>query len=143
MASSAMVVLIGHLGRDCEMKSMPDGTSIAKFSLATSRKRKSGEELTTWWNCSMIGRRADILAQYTQKGSLLQVIGQPTLRPYQSKDGQEKVSLDVDVSDFTFLDRKSDNSAANYQTAQRTTQSKSAPSTDQASWADEESDLPF
>lgn len=138
MASSAMVVLVGHLGRDCEMKSLPDGTSIAKFTLATSRKRKSGEELTTWWNCSMIGRRADILSQYTSKGSLLQVIGQPTLRPYQSKEGQEKFSLDVDVTDFTFLDRKGD-SGGGYATPQA-----SKPKVDfQAPIDDDLSDIPF
>lgn len=138
MASSALVVLVGHLGRDCEMKFLPDGTSIAKFTMATSRKRKSGEELTTWWNCSMIGRRADILAQYTSKGSLLQVIGQPTLRPYQSKEGQEKFSLDVDVTDFTFLDRKGDSGGGYAAPAQ------SKPKADfQAPVDDDLSDIPF
>lgn len=115
----------------------------AKFAMATSRKRKSGEELTTWWNCSMIGRRAEILAQYTQKGSLLQVIGQPTLRPYQSKDGQEKVSLDVDVSDFTFLDRKSDSGSGDHQSADRST-IKPTPAQKQSSWDDDDdSSIPF
>lgn len=46
MANFASVTLIGHLGRDVELKSLADGTSVANFSLATSRKRRDSETST-------------------------------------------------------------------------------------------------
>ena len=109
MANFASVTLIGHLGRDVETRSLPDGTTVANFSIATSRKR-GGTKVTTWWRCSMFGKRAEVLAQYTQKGDPLMITGEPYMREYQGKEGDTRQSLEVAVSDFAFLNGRNDDS---------------------------------
>ena len=94
MPSFASVTLIGHLGRDCDERSMPDGTAVTKFSLATSRKRRDGE-VTTWWNCVLFGKRGETLAQYLHKGDPVLIQGEPYLRAYTAKDGSDGVKARI------------------------------------------------
>jgi single-strand DNA-binding protein len=112
MPNYASVTLAGHLGRDCETKYLPAGDAITSFSIATSRKwkDKSGEqkEETTWWNCSMFGKRGEVIAKYLRKGDPILIHGEPSMRKYQTQDGRDGVSLDVRVSDFAFIGAKGD-----------------------------------
>ena len=66
------IIVIGHLGRDPEMKYMPNGQSVTSFSIASSRKytTSSGErrEETEWFNVSAFGRQAELCNQYLAKG---------------------------------------------------------------------------
>ena len=105
MANFASVTLIGHLGRDVETKFIPDGTAVAKFSLATSRKRKDGE-VSTWWNCTLFGKRGEALAQYLHKGDPVLIQGEPYLRSYTANDGTERQSLECDVREWAFVGGK-------------------------------------
>jgi single-strand DNA-binding protein len=106
MPNYASVTLVGHLGRDPETKHLPSGDSVTAFSIATSRKRKD-EEITTWWNCSLFGKRGEALAKYLKKGDPVLVHGEPYLRKYQGASGEGQ-SLDVVVSDFAFVGGKGD-----------------------------------
>ena len=105
MASFASVVLIGHLGRDVDTKFLSDGTLVANFSIATSRKRKDGE-VATWWNCTLFGKRGDALAQYLHKGDPVLIQGEPYLRSYTANDGSERQSLELDVREWAFVGSK-------------------------------------
>lgn len=74
------VILIGNLGRDPEMRYMPDGTAVTSFSMATSRRwtdRASGQPVdeTTWFRVSVWGRQAETANQYLNKGSKVLVEG--------------------------------------------------------------------
>lgn len=74
------VILIGNLGRDPEMRYMPDGTAVTSFSMATSRRwtdRASGQPVdeTTWFRISVWGRQAETANQYLNKGSKVLVEG--------------------------------------------------------------------
>ena len=106
MPNFARVELIGHLGADPEVKTA-SGDAVAVFSLATSRKRQE-QEITTWWRCAVWGRRADVIGQYVRKGDPLHLVGEPVLRPYTDRDGVARVSLEVQVSDFTLLRGRAD-----------------------------------
>ncbi len=105
MPNFSTVTLIGHLGRDAELKSTPDGSAVANFSIATTRKRRDSE-VTTWWRCALFGKRAETFAQYLHKGDPVLIQGEPYQRSYTAKDGSERTSLEVDVKDWAFVGSK-------------------------------------
>ena len=100
-------MLIGNLGRDAETKFTPSGTSVTKFSVATTRKwqdKASGEwkEDTNWTNVVMW--RAEKVANYLTKGKRVYVEGRLETRSYEDKDGQKKYSTEVVCDDLILLD---------------------------------------
>lgn len=105
MPNFAQVTLAGHLGQDPQSRQTPGGDSVTSFSLATNRKRKDGDT-TTWWRCTCWGRRGEVIAQYLRKGDPILVSGEVCNRPWTDNDGNQRMSLDVDVRDFTFLGGK-------------------------------------
>lgn len=107
MANYASVTLVGHLGRDVDLKYLADGTAVANFSLATSRKR-SGNDVTTWWRCALFGKRGEAFAEYLHKGDHVLIQGEPYLRSYTANDGTERQSLECDVREWAFVSSKGD-----------------------------------
>jgi len=93
------ITIIGHLGRDPEMKYTPDGQAVTTFSVASSRKYKTaaGEqrEETEWFNCSAWGKLADVCNQYLTKGKQVYVEGRLKTRSYQAQNGETRFSIDV------------------------------------------------
>jgi single-strand DNA-binding protein len=102
MPNYAHTTIIGHLGQDPEVRFTQSGTPVASCSVATSRKRGQ-EETTTWWRVSLFGKRAEVLAQYLNKGDPVLFSGEPYLRPWTDKAGNERVSLELAASDFAFI----------------------------------------
>ena len=139
MANFASVTLIGHLGRDVDLKSLPDGTAVANFSLATSRKRKDGE-ITTWWNCVLFGKRGEAIAQYLHKGDPVLIQGEPSLRSYTANDGTERQSLECDVREWAFVSSKGGRQDAVGYAAPQASNPRVDP---QAPAADFDDDIPF
>lgn len=114
------LVIIGYLGRDPEMRYLPDGTAVTKFSIATSEKwtDKAGakQEETTWFTCDVWGKKAETAHQYLSKGSKVLVEGR--LKPdantggprlWTAQDGTVRANFEVKVDNFKFLDSKGDN----------------------------------
>jgi len=66
------LTIIGHLGRDPEMRYTPEGQAVTSFSVASSRKYKTGageqREETEWFNCSAWGKLGEICNEYLTKG---------------------------------------------------------------------------
>lgn len=104
MPNFSQVQLIGHLGREPETRSLQSGDTVTNFSLATNVKRNQ-DDITTWWNCSMFGKRGLTLAQYLRKGDAVHVWGEPTMRAYTAKDGTKQTTLEVRCDGFSFLGR--------------------------------------
>ncbi len=123
MSNFASVTLIGHLGRDVELKSLSDGTSVANFSLATSRKRRDSET-STWWRCALFGKRGEALAQYLHKGDPVLIQGEPYLRTYTDKEGSERQSLECDVKEWAFVSSKGDRQESGGYTAPQASRPK-------------------
>ncbi len=108
------VMLIGRLTRDPEMRYTPSGQPVTTFSIATNRYGggTDGErrEFTDYhnivaWN---IGRRnlAELVAQYTKKGSQVYVEGRLQTRSWDGQDGQKRRATEVVLSDIQFLDSR-------------------------------------
>jgi single-strand DNA-binding protein len=89
------IIIAGQLGRDAELRALPDGTPVASFSVADSQGR---DKPTIWWRCSLFGKRADSLAPYLVKGQAVTITGSIREREYE-KDGVTHKSIDVRVND--------------------------------------------
>jgi len=101
------VTLMGNLTRDIDMRTTPNGQSVANFSLAVSRswKNQNGEpqEQTSFINCVAWGKPGEIIAQYIKKGDPLLVSGRLDQRSYEDKDGNKRQAVEVNVEDFNFI----------------------------------------
>jgi single-strand DNA-binding protein len=95
----------GYLGRDAETKVLPNGTTVATFSVATSEKIK-GDEVTTWFRVSLFGKQAESLAQYLLKGTQVDVLGRLRQSEFTDKDGNHRTSLEVVASDVQLIGKK-------------------------------------
>lgn len=93
------LTIIGHLGKEPEMKSFPDGGVIASFSVATTEKwkTKTGEpkEHTEWHRVQFSGKLADVVGKYLHKGSLVYVEGKLHTREYTDKEGAKQRLTEV------------------------------------------------
>ena len=106
MGSKNLVILLGRLGSDPEVKSMNNGGSVCNFSLATSERFKSGDEWqekTEWHRCVMFGKRAEAVGQYLSKGKEVYCEGRLQTRSWEDKDGNKKYSTEVVVNDVQFV----------------------------------------
>ena len=76
------VTLIGHLGRDPEMRYTPTGQAVTSFSVASSYSQGDKKE-TQWFNCSAWEKQAELCNQYLQKGSQVYIEGRIKSRAYE------------------------------------------------------------
>ena len=108
------VILIGHLGKDPEVRYMPNGEAGANVSIATSEnwKDKSGEkqEKTEWHNLVFYKRLAEIVGEYLKKGSQIYVEGRLQTRKWQTKEGQDRYTTEIIVNEMKMLGGKSSGS---------------------------------
>ncbi|HCI96770.1 MAG TPA: single-stranded DNA-binding protein [Providencia sp.] len=94
--------ILGHLGKDPEVRYSPSGTAFANFSVATSetwKDKNTGEkrERTDWHNIVIQGKLAEVAGQYLKKGSQVYIEGKMRTRKYQGNDGQDKYITEVIV----------------------------------------------
>jgi len=110
------IMLIGNLGRDPELQVTPDGTPVTKFSLAVNRvtKTSSGErkEETEWFNIVAWRQLAETCEKYLHKGSKVFVEGRLTQRKYTDREGIQRTSIDVTITDMEMLTPKSASSSS-------------------------------
>jgi len=101
------LILIGNLGNDPELRYTADGTPVANFSLAVSRKWTKDDgspaEETTWFRVSVWRKQAEAVNQYLRKGRQAMVIGRVSARAYTAADGSLRASLDVVADTVKFL----------------------------------------
>lgn len=98
------VIIAGNVGNVKEVREV-GGDKVLNFSIAVDNgKDKNGERReSTWWDCSLWGKRAEFLAPYIQKGSRLTVQGRPSARAHEGK-----AYLGVTVNELTFMSSKQD-----------------------------------
>ena len=146
MASVNKVILVGRLGKDPEIRSIPSGTTVAKFSLATDDRYtdKSGEkqERTEWHNIVAWGKLAEICGQYLRKGKLVYIEGSIRTDSWDDKEtGQKKYRTEIWANQMQMLDRKGDESGGGaYAGAARTSGAATATATAQV---EEDDEVPF
>ena len=104
------VILIGNLGKDPELRYLPSGESVVKFSLATSSrwKDKSGQlqERTDWHNIVVFRKLAEICNEYLKKGSPVYVEGRIQNRSWEDKNGNKRYITEIIAQSVQMLGRK-------------------------------------
>ncbi|HEY0562991.1 MAG TPA: single-stranded DNA-binding protein [Methylophilus sp.] len=117
MASVNKVILVGNLGRDPEVRYMPNGEAVANFSIATTDnwKDKSGvkQEKTEWHNIVMYRRLAEIAGEYLKKGRPVYVEGRLQTRKWE-KDGVTRYTTEIIADQMQMLGSGRDGGSTSY-----------------------------
>jgi len=109
------VMIIGNLGRDPEVRTIPSGTAVAEFSVATTRKWNDRDgnrkEDTEWHNVKCWGKQAEIAGQYLHKGKQVYVEGRLETRSWEDKThGDKRYRTEIICDNFQMLGRRGDSS---------------------------------
>jgi len=138
------IIIVGNLGRDPELRYTPQGTAVCDFSVATSEKRKdsSGEstDLTTWFKVTFWGRQAEVASQYLSKGKQVYIEGRLSQREYTDREGNKRMSLEVNGSDMQFIGSRSDDQQKSNEPASRPA---AAPQPSRAPADNNDDEIPF
>ena len=101
-----IVILLGRLTRDPELRYMPNQTAVATFGLAVNRRYKQGEEWkeeVCFVDITVFGRQAETSAEYLHKGQQVLIEGRLTFRRWEGKDGQAHSKHEVVANRVQFL----------------------------------------
>lgn len=111
MSGVNKVILVGHLGKDPEIRYLDGNVSVASFPLATSETyNKDGRrvEQTEWHNIVLWRGLADVAAKYLSKGRLVYIEGKLRTRTYEDKEGVRRYTTEIIAESFNLLGRRSD-----------------------------------
>lgn len=117
MSSVNKAILIGALGRDPEVRYLPNGDAVANLSIATnsSWKDKSTRERkqeTEWHRLTAYGKIAEIIGEYCKKGKSIYVEGRLKTRKWQDKEGVERYTTEIVVDQMQLLGGRDDGEQA-------------------------------
>ena len=131
MAGINKAIILGNLGNDPEVRYMPNGEPVANISIATSETwndKNTGEkrERTEWHRVVAYRKTAEIIGQYTRKGSKLYVEGKLQTRKWTDNNGVDRYTTEIIADSVQLLDSKGDgnrghddHSSQGYQQQQR------------------------
>jgi single-strand DNA-binding protein len=100
MSSVNKAIILGRLGKDPEVRYMPNGGAVANLSIATSqtwKDKQTGEkkEKTEWHRVVLYNRIAEVAGEYAKKGSLLYIEGRIETKKWTDKDGQDRYTTEI------------------------------------------------
>nr|DAS93805.1 MAG TPA: Single strand binding protein [Caudoviricetes sp.] len=113
MAGINKVIIVGNLGNDPEIRTMPNGEMIANISVATSESwtdKNTGEKKTqTEWHRIVLYRRlAEIAGQYLKTGSQVYIEGRLKTRKWQDSNGQDRYTTEIQGDNLQMLGGRQD-----------------------------------
>jgi len=124
MAGVNKVIIVGNLGKDPEVRFMPNGGAVANITVATSdtwKDKQTGEqkEKTEWHRVVMFGKLAEIAGEYLKKGSKVYLEGSLQTRKWTNQQGQDQYTTEIVLQGFNgvmqMLDGKSSNQQGGFQ----------------------------
>ena len=122
------VMVIGHLGRDPEMRYTPSGRPVTTFTVAVSRSWNTAEgerrSETEWFNIVAWGNLAEICKQYLHKGQQVYIEGRLQTRQWEDKEGQKHKNVEVVANEMMMLGDRRDNSKKSDEADQEEDQSE-------------------
>ena len=103
------VQIIGHLGRDVELRYSQNGSPVASLNIATDESYTDRDgnkvERTEWHRVTVYNKSAENCANYLHKGSLVYVEGSLQTRKWQDQNGQDRYTTEIKAQRVQFLDR--------------------------------------
>ncbi|WP_350431942.1 single-stranded DNA-binding protein [Shewanella sp. H8] len=128
------VILVGNLGKDPEVRYMPNGNAVANFTVATSESWKDQQgqtqERTEWHNIVMYRRLAEIAGEYLKKGSKVYLEGKLQTSKWQDQTtGQDRYKTEINAMEMQMLDSRNsgDNAGGGQYQGQNAGQQQSRP----------------
>lgn len=110
MAGVNKVILVGHLGRDPEVRYTQGGQAVANFSLATteqySKRDGEREERTEWHRIVAWGRLAEICGEYLSKGRQVYIEGRIQTREWEDREGEKRRTTEIVAREMQMLGRR-------------------------------------
>lgn len=107
MGSMNKVLLLGNLGKDCEMRYTPSGAAVANFSIATTEvytdRQEQRQEKTEWHRIVLWGKAAEAIHSYLVRGKQVLVEGSLQTRSWDDKDGNKKYTTEIKAQRVTLL----------------------------------------
>lgn len=105
------VIIVGNLGKDPEVRYMPNGNAVANFTVATSESWKDQQgqmqERTEWHNIVMYRRLAEVAGEYLKKGSKVYLEGKLQTSKWQDQQtGQDRYKTEINASEMQMLDSR-------------------------------------
>jgi single-strand DNA-binding protein len=141
------VILVGNLGKDPEVRYMPNGNAVANLTLATTeswKDKQTGDpqEKTEWHRIVMFKRLAEIAGEYLKKGSQVYIEGKLQTRKWQDKSGSDRYTTEIVANDMQMLGGRSGGSAG-FQADSAPAPAAKAPAAAAAGAGDFDDDIPF
>jgi single-strand DNA-binding protein len=140
------VILVGNLGKDPEVRYMPNGNAVANITLATSeswKDKQTGEpqEKTEWHRVVLFRRLGEIAGEYLKKGSQVYIEGKLQTRKWQDNSGNDRYTTEIIADNMQMLGARGGGSAGFQGDA--APKSKAAPAAATAGADDFDDDIPF
>ena len=148
MSGVNKVIILGNLGKDPDVKYMPNGDAVVNFNIATSeawKDKATGErrEKTEWHRIVIFRKLGEIAANYLKKGSKVYLEGKLQTRKWQGQDGTDRYTTEIVANQMQMLDRKPEGNEEHThqkQAYQNTKQQQHQPQVTSGSFDD---DIPF
>lgn len=137
MAGVNRVIIIGHLGNDPEIRTMPNGEQVTNITVATSESwtdKNTGErkEQVEWHRIVLYRRLAEIAGQYLHKGSQVYIEGRLKTRKWQDNNGQDRYSTEIQCDNLQMLGGRNQDAAQNQPPKQQDKQQKAQSKSQQS-----------
>ena len=105
------IVIMGRLGKDPELRRTQSGVAVATFNVAVDRDFKdkaTGQRATDWSTCVAWRNTAEFVEKYFAKGSQVLVAGRLQMRDWTDKDGNKRISAEVQADNVYFAGAKTE-----------------------------------
>lgn len=141
-------IIVGHLGRDPEVRYSASGAAIANVSVATTdswKDKQTGEnnEKTEWHRVVFFGRLAEIAGEYLKKGSQVYIEGRLQTRKWQDQNGQDRYTTEIVANDMQMLGGRGGASNDSFDESPRKPAESTAAAAGDVPTSDFDDDIPF
>lgn len=150
MAGVNKVILVGNLGAEPEVRTLENGTKVARLRIATSESYLDRDgnkvENTEWHNVTMWRGLADLSEKYLHKGSKVYIEGKLQTRSWKNQEGKDQYATEIVGREMQFLGGRPDGGSQQAVSSSATSSApakKAEPSSTNASNDTESDDLPF
>jgi len=128
------VQIIGHLGKEPEMRYTPSGKPVTTFTVAVSRSWNTGDgekhSETEWFNVVAWGNLAEICKQYLTKGQQVYIEGRLQTRRWDDKEGAKHTSVEVVANEMMMLGERKDHNNHTHSSSETASEENNAPIND-------------
>ena len=130
------ITATGRIAADAEVRFTPSGDPVASFRIA-SDVGFGDKKTTNWFSCQVWGKRGESLAPHLIKGTPVTVFGTLTLREWNDKEGQKRLSPDIRIDEIELQGGKKDSEPS------QPSNPRNAQGAPKASISDMDDDIPF